>query len=245
MNAPTFSIHTNQDNVLTLERAILLYRGGGQRGATVHDVGIVDGVPTILAGKAIHSAFVHALARGLRQTVPADFLPAELLWQDCERMLWWLPSGRRHMTFRTPEFGGERSAVLPHPALVFLAGRRAWGVWALRERQRPTPDSPLFQAPFFNVSYDGRICSGTGELPPRATPDLLDAWNRAFFSSAFSHPGVMKGLLTYPGGPYAFWQAMLDKKIQRFPLRVLVATRPSTVGGLIAQLRDSTPRTRR
>lgn len=234
MNTPDFSIHTNRAGVMTLERAILLYRGDGQRCATVHDIAIIDDTPTILAGKAIHSGAVHALARGLRQVAPAGFLPAELLWHDGERMLWWLPGGRRHMTFRVPEFGDERSAVLPHPPLVFLAAPRAWAVWALRERQRPTPETALFQAPFFNVSNDGHICAGTGELPARVKPELLEAWNRAFFSSAFSHPGTPKRLLSYPGGPYAFWQAMLDGKFPRFPLRVLEAANTATLGTLIA-----------
>ena len=51
MNQAEFHIRTEQDGVLALQQAVLIYRGAqGSAFATVHDVEEINGEATILAG---------------------------------------------------------------------------------------------------------------------------------------------------------------------------------------------------
>jgi len=237
MDPIPFSISTNREQALPLRRAILLYQHGSRSSATVHDIATVNGALTILPGCAVHSAAVHALAAALGERAePAGFLPQELLWHADRQLLWWLPPGKRHIVFRVPEFGNERHGVVPHPGLVFYASPRRWRVWAVKGDERPTPQTALWRAPYLNVHVDGDICAGTGEVPQHHSIDSLDDWNRAFFSSAFSHLTDNDPLVDYELGPGSFWLAMLGGEWERFPMKVLVPSVAGTVDEVLGKL---------
>jgi PRTRC genetic system protein B len=95
-------------------------------------------------------------------------------------------------------------------------------VWAVKGSRRPTPQTPLFQAPYFNVDAQGRICQGNVPVPEGTAVEKIEAWNDAFFRSFFTHPNVAGKLVRYRGGSYAFWRDLLDQRFARFPGRVLV-----------------------
>lgn len=228
MRNATFEIHTQADGVLNLSEAVLIYTGGqGSAFATVHDVAEVDGEPTILAGKAMTPRAAISLARALSKGVShGGFIPETVLYMDGDLLLWWVPPTKRHIAFRSLQISDtERGEVVPHTGLVFAASSKIWAVWAIKGSHRPTPDSALFQAPYFNVWANGRICQGNVEVPNGTTAEKIDAWNAAFFGSFFTHPNVQKGLVKYRGGAYRFWKDMLDQKFDAFPERVLVPTK--------------------
>ncbi|NVE00680.1 PRTRC system protein B [Massilia sp. BJB1822] len=213
---------------LQLSDAVLIYRTGGPHPgrtyASVHRIDTTSGRPVLLAGKPMTPRSALSLAQELtRQVGHAGFLPGSVLYADGDALIWWCPPQRRHIAFRSGDpLIGERGAEVPHPALVFFASGSQWRVWALKGSHRPTPDSPLYRAPYFNVYEDGGICRGNVILPSGPVADQLAAWETAFFSSLFTHPNVRQGLLRFPGGAHAFWRAQLDQRFQRFPQRVLV-----------------------
>lgn len=232
MNDATFEIQTQADGVLTLSEAVLIYTGGhGTAFATVHEVAMVDGEPTILAGKAMTPRAAIALARALSKGVShGGFIPDTVLYTDGDLLLWWVPPMKRHIAFRSPQIGdAERGEVVPHPGLVFAASSKTWAVWSVKGGQRPAPDSALYQAPYFNVWGNGRICQGNVEVPNGTTAEKIDAWNAAFFGSFFTHPNLQKGLVKYRGGAYRFWKDMLDQKFASFPEKVLVPTKSRVI----------------
>lgn len=225
MTHATFAIQTQSDGVLQLSEAVLIYTGGqGSAFATVHAVAEVDGEPTILAGKAMTPRAAILLARALSKGVShGGFIPETVLYMDGDLLLWWVPPTKRHIAFRSLQIcDTERGEVVPHPGLVFAASSKTWAVWAVKGSQRPTPESALFQAPYFNVWANGRICQGNVEVPNGTTAEKIDAWNAAFFGSFFTHPNVQNGLLKYRGGAYRFWKDMLDQKFDAFPEKALV-----------------------
>lgn len=242
MNEAEFSIHTPTENVLTLDQAVLLYHGrNGGALATVHEVMTVDGAPVIGAGRAMTAQAARELAAALLQRVAhGGFLPETVLYVHGDLILWWVPPARRHIAFRVDGDhaeafgGGERGETVPQPGLVFAASSRTWGVWAVKGSRRPTPQTPLYQAPFFNVNGQGGICQGNVPVPEGTTVEKIEAWNDAFFRSYFTHPNVTGKLLRYRGGAYAFWHDMLDQRFACFPERVLVDVK-TTLGGLLGE----------
>lgn len=246
MTEAEFSIQTPTDNVLTLDQAVLLYHGrSGGALATVHDVVTVEGAPLIGAGRAMTAQAARELASALLQRAAhGGFLPETVLYVHGDVLVWWVPPARRHIAFRVGEdhvesFGGtERGEAVPTPGLVFAASSRAWRVWAVKGTRRPTPKTPLFQAPFFNVDGHGRICQGNVPVPEGTTVEKIGAWNDAFLRSYFTHPNVTGKLLRYRGGSYAFWRDMLDQRFTRFPERVLVDAK-TTLGQLLGEPEDA------
>jgi PRTRC genetic system protein B len=230
MNRAEFYIHAPTDGVLKLDQAVLIYRGAaGSALATVHAVEEVDGEPVIGAGRAMTPHSVQALAGALlKRAAHGGFLPDNVLFLAGDLILWWLRPAMRHVAFRVSERDAgllgavERGESVPHPGLVFAASGREWRVWAVKGAQRPTPATPLFQAPYFNVDAHGHVCPGSVPKPDGTTAEKIGAWNEAFFGSYFTHPNVAAKLVRYPGGSYAFWRDMLDRRFARFPQRVLV-----------------------
>ena len=86
--------------------------------------------------------------------------------------------------------------------------------------------TPLFQAPYFNVYGTGAICQGNVDVPTGgfagSVADRIEAWNKAFFDSFFTHPNTQGPLVNYKGGPYRFWRDMLDGRHAVFPESALV-----------------------
>lgn len=245
MNEAEFSIHTPTDNVLELDQAVLLYHGrSGSALATVHEVMTVDGAPVIGAGRAMTAQAARELAAALLQRAAhGGFLPETVLYLQGDLLVWWVPPARRHLAFRVGSeqaeaFGGrERGEMVPQPGLVFAAASNVWRVWAVKGQSRPTPLTLLFQAPYFNVDGQGRICQGNVPVPNGTTVEKISAWNDAFLRSYFTHPNVTGKLLRYRGGAYAFWRDMLDGRFARFPERVLVDAK-TTLGQLLGEPGD-------
>lgn len=232
-------LHLHNAASLMLAQAILIYRahrnGNGSAYASVHEVALQGGRCVILAGKPATPRAVLRLAHAIApSTAHAGYLPGSVLYADGDKLVWWLPPQQRHIAFRCADpVLGERSGVVPHPALVFMVAGSTWLVWAHKGRTRPAPDSPLWQAPYFNVGADGAICRGNAATPSGSTTDKIGAWEDAFFRSYFTHPNRAKGLVRHPGGAHAFWLQMIEQQVARFPQRALVPA-GATLGELVA-----------
>jgi PRTRC genetic system protein B len=226
----TLHLHLQDAANLRLEQAILIYRSHGARDActfaSIHPIGLEHGTPSIQAGKPVTSRAVRRLAASLTPgPTDAGFLPGNVLYTDGDSLAWWVPPQRRHIAFRSTDAClGERGAVVPHPGLIFMVSGGQWLVWAHKGRKRPTPESPMWRAPYFNVGADGSICRGNVVTPTGAVVDKIAAWEDAFFRSYFTHPNVSHGLIQHPSGAYAFWAEMIDAPPSSFPQRMLVAT---------------------
>jgi PRTRC genetic system protein B len=241
---PKFSLSAGDSGTMHLTHAVLLYQGGTQTVASLHRIGMAAGEPVVLAGRALRTRSAHTLARALADNDRAHgYLSPDVLCADHGQLIWWLAPGKRQLSFRLQDaelhafFGGAtRSALLPHPGLVFRLLRNGdLQVWAVKGQQRPQPDTSLLRAPYFNVWKSGKICLGNVPVPRGTTADRIGAWHRAFFDSYFTHPNDGKGLLTYKGGAYAFWRDLLDNPPDTFPEQVLVApSTPLTLATLIA-----------
>ncbi len=234
-----FHLHLHDAASLTLTQAILIYRarGGGNDSAyaSVHDVALQSGRAVIETGKPVTPRAALRLAHAIApKAAHVGYLSGSVLYADGETLVWWHPPQQRHIAFRCPEsILGECSAVVAHPALVFLVSGTKWMVWAHKGHGRPVPESPMWQAPYFNVGGDGTICRGNVATPSGSTTDKIGVWEDAFFRSYFTHPNRPKGLVRHAGGAYAFWLQMIEQQVARFPQRALVAA-GATLDELVA-----------
>ena len=123
----------------------------------------------------------------------------------------------------SPEGSFDAQGVAPVPALIWLAERDSLYVFAVKDSERPTPETELFQAPFFNVWARGQICIGSAQRPSESSASDPKAWEAMFWSSRFTHPNFKEKNRLIDGiDPYEFWSQMLNDETPQFPLDRLV-----------------------
>src|ERR1039458_10035070 len=166
--------HVNLSSMASFElrEALLVYssdrtggRSDGMSFVTKHSVKVDGkGVPSLLPGSPIGEADIFALIEQIRGAVPSEFLPENVLMRTQETIVWWTPSTIRPM-FYVKDKGVELTQLsgnrFPQPALVFRARPGSLDIRALAANERPTPETPMFLAPYWNVSNNGSVCLGT------------------------------------------------------------------------------------
>lgn len=103
-------------------------------------------------------------------------------------VIWYSKPQARKLHFT--ESLGLASQELPVPALVWAADKSRLYVFALKRKGKPRLDTPLYNAPFFNLYSNGNVCMGSVDvrISPSATlEDFMAAWEGYFFGSYFSH----------------------------------------------------------
>ena len=120
----------------------------------------------------------------------------------------------------SPELTAISGKKYPQPALLFSASSNGeLSVRALKEAKRPTPETNLFVAPYWNVYDDGRVCIGSMRTPRGFDLGIMAQWERAFFESEFNHQNAHKLLTTHPRGFVCLWKEVYGAKT--FPVKYL------------------------
>ncbi|WP_273390679.1 PRTRC system protein B [Barnesiella viscericola] len=139
--------------------------------------------------------FMNELLKGYSEshsTTPYGPLPDNLLFSDCrkgsERYVWYNPPCRRMMFFK--ESLGIESAEYNIPGVVYDAGGHGMRIYAYIDK-KITPETPLYAAPFFNVT-GANVCLGNAKIDKPKTltySRLLEYWEKKFWLTEFSHLG--------------------------------------------------------
>jgi PRTRC genetic system protein B len=212
-----------------LREALLVYKSDrnhvevGSAFVTRHEV-VLDnnGAASLKAGTPIGYADLKNLLEQLQGQLPVEFLPANVLVRTQQSITWWAPPTIRPMFYATEQnkevaqLSGKR---FPQPGLVLRAEANRLDIRAVAGSDRPTPETRLYRAPYWNVSDNGNVCLGSTRVPTDVTVALLPRWESSFFESEFTHPNAAKQLITYPGGFIAFWRSIAGKR--RFPVEYL------------------------
>ena len=115
-----------------------------------------------------------------------------MLWCDTrkghERYIWYNPPGKRKMFF-------AGSLNIPDgtfhvPGVIYKVSGDRLDIFSYKG-EKPAENSPLFLAPFFNVTGSS-ACLGNAVLPPpedMTFSKLLEYWEKRFWLSEFSHLG--------------------------------------------------------
>ncbi len=207
-----------------LTNAILLYGDGTSMFATLHSVMMrgKGGAPHLGPGQALTTAFLTALAEGLGSRITGEILPEKVLARTPDTIAWWVRPKREVMFFGgvDPEACALDGGTYPHPALVFKVTRRELFVRALDRDQRPTSETPLKTAPYWNCDSAGRVCLGSMRIPDETAVESIDSWQAGFFRSQFTHANGAVRLTSYPGGFISLWKSLKSSKLP-FPTEFL------------------------
>ena len=119
---------------------------------------------------------------------------------------------------------GIKSGKAHTPPMVWVADRETLKVFALSTSRKPTINTPLYNAPYFNVYADGSVCMGTVDISTAETgsiDQLMKLWENYFFNSYFSH--LMSDHNPVKGNCVMLWENLIDNG-KLFPTEMLVKT---------------------
>ena len=223
-------IGNRQEFVLT--KALLIYEeqvDKREHFVTLHDVvhdKVSQGHPVLSPGRLLTESFLEALATGLHRPAKAVLLPENVLAWTADLLVWWTPP-RSHAMFFS-EGGEDREAVngrvFPHPALVWKVRRGCLYLRAIQEAVRPSAETALMIAPYWNTEpRSGDVCEGSMLRPRETNPGNMQEWELGFFHSRFTHPSGIGKLTSHPGGFMGLWTELAAKEI--FPAHYLLSAR--------------------
>ena len=175
-----------------LAKAVLIYQEQVHRReqfATVHDIvreGTVPQRPQLGPGRLMSTAFLRKLAQGLQRKAKAVLLPENVLAYTNDLLIWWTPP-RCHPLFFS-EGAEDRAQVngqtCPHPSLVWKVWRGRLSLRALIESRRPSAETLLMVAPYWNTDPNrGHVCEGSMLRPKETDVTTMLEWEEAFFNS--------------------------------------------------------------
>jgi PRTRC genetic system protein B len=231
-------VSIGENHRFELREALLVYRDQRSSFITLHDVTAgKDSPPTLGPAQPLTVAFIESLVRSLGGGVQAEVLPGNVLAKMDRMIIWWTPAQRRPMFYENSEGKASRlnGRVFPQPPLVWRVSNNDLSIRALIENKRPEASTKLAVAPFWNLSDDGRVCTGTMRRPDSASVAAIPAWERGFYESAFTHANVGR-LTRHEGGFEGLWTGLAGKH-KRFPIETLIVL-PQTLAQFVRRERD-------
>ena len=216
-------VSIGENHRFELREALLVYGGRQSSFVTRHQVTLhKDAPPTLEPAQPLTLGFVESLVRSLSGASSAEVLPQNVLAKGDRIIAWWTPARRRQMFYQDSERKANKlnGRTFPQPPLVWRVDNGDLKIRALAENKRPEAATTLAVAPFWNLSDDGRVCTGTMRRPDSATAASIPEWERGFYESAFTHANV--GRVTgHPGGFQSLWTELADKR-GPFPAETLI-----------------------
>jgi PRTRC genetic system protein B len=210
---------------IALKGALLLYEGRNRAFSVWHDAKPGrNECPQIGEGHALTTDFVRSLNQGLRAEMKPEVLPDCVLVWNSDLVVWWSGRCTRRMFFRNSSEAptGLSGAEFPQPPLLWCASGQELTVRAVFANRRPTADTPLMIAPYWNVDGDtGGVCLGSMKVPELAGVAALAQWEKAFFESEFTHQTGVKRLVQGPKGYFDVWEQVRSGP-RAFPSKCLV-----------------------
>jgi PRTRC genetic system protein B len=207
-----------------LSEAVLVYRaGGGGAFASLHRVRQAgDEAPFLAPGEPLTTAFVRVLAQGLGAQVKPEIFPENILARTPDLLAWWSRPQCRVMFFGGTDAEARKlnGLLFPHPALIFKVMGKDLFVRSIATMSRPTPETPLKTAPYWNTDSHGLVCAGSMRVPEYSDIASIPAYETAYFQSEFTHAAGAVRLTSHPGGFIRLWNGLAGRK--RFPVHHLI-----------------------
>jgi PRTRC genetic system protein B len=220
-------LRIGDNRIFALKQAVLLYQDGSRAFATVHEVKHrPNQAPYLTAGQSVTTGFLETLAKGLGASLAAEVLPEHVLARTPDLIAWWSRARRRLMFFGegNAETRALNGRMYPHPALVFMIQGRELFVRALAENCRPSANTRLCNAPYWNTDARGRVCLGSMRVPDKTDVGSLAGWENAYFASEFTHASGAVRLTTHSGGFLGLWSCQAGRKCA-FPVKFLAESK--------------------
>jgi len=226
-------VSIGENHRFELREALLVYGDRQKSFITRHEVQTHDNAPPSLGpAQPLTRAFVESLTRSLHGSSPAEVLPENILAKNDRMVAWWTPSQRRQMFYENSAGKAEalNGRIFPQPPLLWRVDGGDLMIRALTENRRPQATTKMAVAPFWNLSDNGRVCTGSMRRPDSASATAIPDWERGFYESAFTHANVGR-LTRHEGGYEGLWNELAGKR-NSFPLDTLIVL-PQTAAEFI------------
>jgi PRTRC genetic system protein B len=227
-------VSIGENHRFELREALLVYGDRQKSFVTRHDITLQkDAPPTLGPAQPLTVSFVESLVRSLSGSCAAELLPENILAKGDRMIAWWTPARRRQMFYQNSEgkVAELNGRVFSQPPLVWQVHSGDLMIRALTENKRPQSSTKLAVAPLWNLSDNGRVCTGSMRRPDGATVSSVTDWERGFYESAFTHANVGR-LTRHPEGFEGLWSGLAGKR-KRFPLDTLIAL-PQTLSQFVS-----------
>lgn len=151
---------------------------------------------------------------------PKGIIPKNLLQVDFGsegHALWYTPGRREHLYFKASL--DTTCGYANIPPLVWKANKKQLYLYALTATEDIDEATCLYEAPFFNIYEDGRVCMGTVDIdikPDFHLEEFMKTWERYFFQSYFSH--LIRSVSPVAGNIIQLWQGLVNTR-RKFPIR--------------------------
>jgi len=224
-----------------LHDALLVYQGRGTSFVTRHEVTLSKSAPPVLGpAQPLTVSFIEALVRSVGGNVKTEILPENVVAKGDRMIAWWTPQRRRAMFYKNSEDKGKHlnGKVFPQPPLVWLVWEGSLRIRALVENKRPIAGTKLAVAPFWNLSHNGSVCTGSMRRPESASVAAIASWEQGFYESNFTHSNVGR-LTRHKGGFDGLWSTLANKRAA-FPKDSLIAL-PETLTQFIQDTQGGRP----
>ena len=206
------------------------------------DINTVKGKPTLMAPKPLSEDVIRSIASGYirnngMKMVHEAIIGSHILHASTSGgevvIIWYRPAMKKTINFsHTLKIKGDKQVNIP--ATVFMLKGTGLYIYSLETDQRPGLTTKLFNAPFFNVYEDGRICLGTANIGKNKAETFekeLERFERGFWmaeQNGGDHGGRCKSSLT------ALWNRLIQSK-GAFPVKteLVQCSKVKTLGDLI------------
>jgi PRTRC genetic system protein B len=231
-------IAIGENHRFELREALLVYYGNQTTFITKHDVKTQQNTaPTLGPAQPLTIAFVESIVGSLGGGVAAEVFPENILAKSDRMITWWTPAQRRQMFYQNSE--GKAADLngrsFPQPPLVWRVADGQLKIRALTENKRPEAKTKLAVAPYWNLSDNGTVCTGSMRRPESASVAAMPDWERGFYESAFTHANVGR-LTRHKCGFEVLWSELTGKR-RLFPLESLIVL-PETLTQFVREERN-------
>jgi len=216
-------VSIGENHNFELREALLVYGDRQRSFVTRHEVARnKDAPPSLGPAQPLTMTFVESLVRSLHGSSTAEVLPENILAKTDRMIAWWTPQKRRQMFYQNSEgrLGALNGSTFSQPPLIWRADGGDLMIRALLENKRPDGTTKLAVAPFWNLSDDGRVCTGSMRRPDGSSVATIPAWERGVYESAFTHSNVGR-LTRHEGGFEGLWTGLANKR-KPFPRETLI-----------------------
>ena len=185
-------INHNTEENYTLNTAILLYknRGGLKNLVSINQIRNINNKPVIGQGRLIETLdllkiFQNATENQRETPEPIEFIPENILVQRKNLVIWTKEAHTNPIFFSTQDetLNKISGKTVQHPRLIFISAYSQIEVWAVKGNTRPTPETELYYAPYFNIS-------GSNVCMPADYNSTIEGMEKAFFNARFTHEGT-------------------------------------------------------
>lgn len=181
------TIHKPEDPLM-LKHALLIYENTQERVIQRATVEVQDGRAVLTRPEQITDSLAAMLAQ--TRYSPLTFIPPQVIGVTKDACAWYVPAQSRPLFFdptRDVSLKDLSGQFFPQPPLLMISGKNELKVYALKDDVRPGPDTPLMNAPYYNIFDSDSVCLGTSYRPFDGSLAYLHEWEASFYGSHFTH----------------------------------------------------------